>query len=456
MDLVDLLDRQYQYIHRLCGLDFLRQMPLFLRRIESDPRLRLHLEDVRGEADALVAGFDRHDMHLVPQLVSLRNEFVRIAPDLDDSSVGLPQPRGIPAKYAGTLAFFDKVAKGGSPRLGVPMYPRASEDTSRCGRLISILRGKFQELQTDCGIAGVGVSQGAPDQTGIDDLNRRLLNLATEHEYEHRKFLNEKQASPGCALLSLEYVIEQMNPAPTRVESAADFDQWINDQFIQVVEGLVPFLHSALYGEMDAGKEAALSGLTANLKPLVDRVYEDLRRRIGTVRSSRALLLRFKNRCEWHDRDRLRSIACKSKRPEDALVAELARWLFDQGLNPLTRPRTGSLEPDILDPSSRPNVYVEAKRYSGATGTSSIITRGIWQLHDTVMRLRGTPYEVDEAFYVVFRQGGPRYQLPETLLGEGWTTHVILVDIADTNVSGSRQRAPVICIPPNELLPSRS
>ena len=132
-------------------------------------------------------------------------------------------------------------------------------------------------------------------------------------------------------------------------------------------------------------------------------------------------------------------------------MAELARWLFDQRLNPLTGPVTGGLKPDILDPTSRPNVYVEAKQYHNPKGTRDLIRKGIWQLHDTVTRLRGTPYEVNEAFYVVFRLGGPRYLLPETLPGEGWTTHLVLVDIADTSASGSRQRYPVISISAEDL-----
>jgi hypothetical protein len=63
----------------------------------------------------------------------------------------------------------------------------------------------------------------------------------------------------------------------------------------------------------------------------------------------------------------------------------------------------------------------------------------MYQLHDTVMRLKGTPYEVREAFYVVFREAGPRYVLPESVHGEGWTVFPVLIDIAPLSESGSRQ-----------------
>jgi hypothetical protein len=51
---------------------------------------------------------------------------------------------------------------------------------------------------------------------------------------------------------------------------------------------------------------------------------------------------------------------------EDRLTVELARFLFDQGLNPLTKPLIGGLEPDLLDSSVPSAFYVEAKQYVGS------------------------------------------------------------------------------------------
>jgi hypothetical protein len=88
--------------------------------------------------------------------------------------------------------------------------------------------------------------------------------------------------------------------------------------------------------------------------------------------------------------------------PEDRLPAEFARYLFDQGLSPLSKPMTGGLQPDLLDPAAR--FYVEAKQYdSSARGD---IVSAVAQVMDTVGRLRGSQYEVDEAFRAVFRRRG--------------------------------------------------
>jgi hypothetical protein len=67
--------------------------------------------------------------------------------------------------------------------------------------------------------------------------------------------------------------------------------------------------------------------------------------------------------------------------------------------------------------------------------------------------LRGSPYEVDEVFYVVFRQSGPRYILPESVRGEDYVVFPLLIDIAPLVQSGSRSRTRPIRIEPDELEP---
>ena len=92
------------------------------------------------------------------------------------------------------------------------------------------------------------------------------------------------------------------------------------------------------------------------------------------------------------------------------MTAEFARYLFDQGLSPLTKPLTGGLEPDLLDPEA--GFYVEAKQYKRSARQE--LVKSVGQVLDTVGRLQGGPYAVEEAFVVVFRRGGPRYLLPPT------------------------------------------
>jgi hypothetical protein len=122
--------------------------------------------------------------------------------------------------------------------------------------------------------------------------------------------------------------------------------------------------------------------------------------------------------------------------PEDRLTAEFARYLFDQGMSPLSKPMTGGLQPDLLDPAAR--FYVEAKQYE-SSGRRDIV-KAVAQVMDTVGRLRGSQYELDEAFCVVFRRNGPYYDLPDTMHTQSYRLHLVLVDLAPCDETGRRER----------------
>ena len=185
------------------------------------------------------------------------------------------------------------------------------------------------------------------------------------------------------------------------------------------------------------------------------RLSLELHRRIGTTRSRRALISRFKQRAQWHDAARLREVADSATGrggPEDRLTEEFARFLFDQGLNPLTKPQIGGLEPDLLDPSVLPAFYVEAKQYRRSARDQ--IRKAYAQVLDAVGRLQSDTYPITEAFCVVFRLGGPRYALPEYVEAERYRVYFTLVDIAPTEESGARRSKSRSRSPPRRCLSS--
>ena len=195
------------------------------------------------------------------------------------------------------------------------------------------------------------------------------------------------------------------------------------------------------------GNEPTPDSVTAahsRIRPELDCLYEELRRRLGSTLSGTHLIRRFKARCEAFEARRLRRAARASSRHEAPLEAELARWLFDQGLNPITQTSVANLRPDVVDPFLARPVFAEAKQYA----TRLQVQRArFWvsQVCDTIARLRGTPFQVSEAFLVVFRRGGPALAIDEpSIVVGGETIHVVVIDIAESRVSGSRQRqAPV-------------
>ena len=84
------------------------------------------------------------------------------------------------------------------------------------------------------------------------------------------------------------------------------------------------------------------------------------------------LVKRFAARCERFDAKRLKNAATsESKKAEDKLRGELARFLIDHGLNPLLDPTVSGLRPDVLDVRLGKPVYVEAKRYGKGRSASN-------------------------------------------------------------------------------------
>ena len=450
---VELLDRQFAFLGRQTGADFIWQLPQLLEVLDGEPRLANHLADIRDETMAFLKRKLDDDGAFVEQAAGLRDQLALRAAEVDDSDMERPAPGHGDLQYRFSFAHFDLVASGeDSPVRGIPLERTGFEDDSRSGLLVAILKAKLTHLRTGVDMETGG---GVPDQhqrPDLMDLERRVGNLERAQHHWHRGLIARQRILPGAALVALEHTVELANPTPTVIVSEDDFDAFANQMFVMAVEGVVPLLDKALFrGGLSAQEQSQFELLIVRLRAHGERLYEDLRRRIGTVRSHRALVQRFKNRCEWHDRDRLRALATDSSTPEDDLAAEFARWLFDQGLSPLTKARTGGLEPDILDPSLKPTVYVEAKRYRSSSHARGDIRNGVQQVHDTVARLLGTPYEVDEAFLVVFREAGPRYALPESIPGEAWTVYPVLIDIAPAESSGSRQRERVVVLSSDEF-----
>jgi hypothetical protein len=169
----------------------------------------------------------------------------------------------------------------------------------------------------------------------------------------------------------------------------------------------------------------------------------------SSQRSLEAIIHRFVARCQWHDRDRLRKVADDAKRSEDALVLATATWFFDQGFSPITWPSTGGLRPDLLDGSGKRGLYIEAKQYKAKNRT--FLLNGYAEIHDHIKRLAGTPYEIAEAFYVIFRRGGPLYQLPPVIQENGFKLFCVVVDIGALETSGSSNKFPPELITEEEL-----
>lgn len=432
--------------------EFLVQVPAYLKTLRSEPRLAIHMADLDREAAILLATHAPHDSQQRPELAQIRDELVHLAPEADDSQEARPIGGGPDMlRWAMTLAAFDLIING---ELQPPVT--SGFGLGRTGHLVEILQAKLRDLQHPLPTDNKAPSENQrPD---LDALAVRLGNAARRHEHFANQVRLAERTSAGLALRRLDGVLGALNPAPLQASSPEDLSSQFSSIARHVATGGHALFLSAHGDQLDDAYTQFVADRVRDLRKDVQRLHADLRRRVGTTASRLALVLRFKHRAEWYDRDRLRELAEANGAGtiEDRLTGELVRFLFDQGLSPLTKPMVGSLQPDVLDPSLSPTFYVEAKQYGGSGNPRQTLLRSVAQVHDTAGTMRGQPYGVHEAFVVVFRRGGPRYSLPEQLPGDGWTTHLVLVDIAPVKESGSRAGQQPVNLTVSDFLPGHA
>jgi hypothetical protein len=468
--LVELLDRQVDFLLRQTeSAAFLIQVEPFLRALRTEPRLAAYLDDVLEEVVGVIDAMEEVDTELTTELVELRREFVELRPEADDSDMKPPSESDSPAatlharlSYRGTLAYFDEWAasepesfnadgKGGKAKtlLGILQ----NKDTAYRHE-VEAAAARKDDLEDDSSEAQpqTETEQDGPEPDRLDAWRRRVGSVQRRYDYAVRLLRLRTRTSPGLALFKLEAVPDQLNPPPRIIDdegqetlsAPSDVIEWMSSESYSLFK-------LAWQERLDAADVSVIDRRVADLRDAVERVWEELRRRIGTTRSRLALVNRFKLRCQWHDRERMLAVADDDRLsggPEDRLTSEFARYLFDAGLSPLTKPLAGGLQPDLLDPLA--SFYVEAKQFASSSARGDIVN-GVRQVLDTVGRLRAGPYAVDEAFCVVFRREGPYYDLPAVLQTETYRLHLVLVDLAPTTEAGRRQRDKPVQIPVDEF-----
>jgi hypothetical protein len=473
--LVELLDRQANFLlGQTDSAAFLIQIEPFLGALRTQPQLAAYLDDVVEEVVRVVDAMEDVDRELTSELVDLRRELVMLWPEGDDSAVEPPSESASGAdnlrawlSYRMTLAYFDEWASSD------PEPFNGDGQGGLAKTLLGILRTKDTAFLHDVEAAAargnadaeanpaeVATERSSPEPEAhapadpVDAWRRRLGSVQRRYDYAVRQLRLRIRTSAGVALLKLEAVSGELNP-PGRVlgdEDGRDSITAASDLTKSVGSEGYSLFKLAWQERMDSADLDIIDRRVADLRDAVQRLHEDVRRRIGATRSRLALVDRFRLRCEWHDRERILAVADDERLPggpEDRLTGEFARYLFDAGLSPLTKALVGDVQPDLLDPVA--SFYVEAKQYASSS-TRREMVRSVAQVLDAVGRLRGGPYAVDEAFCVIFRRDGPYYDLPPVLQAETYRLHLVLVDLAPTNEAGGGQQPKPVQIAADEFL----
>jgi hypothetical protein len=418
---VDKISRQLRYLRSLPDVEFLFALGDALRALETDPEIARHLLDLSKEADDLGKDLraDEVDNGNPDQVLEIAwDELGKVV-----RGRGREQLIRLNREFA-------ELNEDREHAVVVPLDPNGGgEDAGRVGRMLSFI----EEL-------------GGGEMVGR--MRPGYENVRVHQQRAHLRLLRLTRTHPGVSLLRLRCVTEmdvdghfreQADSCPRRSDDPPALG-------VSTIAGRRTW--SGLLDELLSGRRE-LSDLTSApelitvLRGAVERVGVELEGRIGTIRTRLALIDRYKARCEWHDRDRLLEIAeSAERRREHALRDQLALYLFDNGLNPISEARLGDhARADVFHPDPVESFVLEAKQYGKGQGLESGLRAAFRQALDTVGALRGSGYEAQEGFIVLFRLGGPRSVLPaDPIYADGIRWYLRLINVAPPEEDASQNQ----------------
>lgn len=290
---MELLERQYTRLRELDGAEFVRELPRFYETLTAGPHpLPSLVAELRGEAREYAAAFDAANEELIPELVTLRDELVTLAPEADDS--GQARPPGPSMSWTYGLSNFDQLAAGGPDRL----VENVDQDPSPSGTMLRILQSKLNGLRYPATAPGAPVADApaaTPSSTSggptvgpeLDELGRRLRNAADRHRHALNTYRQAVNRRGGFQVQLLDMAIEQMNPKPREVHTPEDRRQWVEDLLMRSMSGWTAVEAVASGHTPSTDNERHMLEIqTRKLKTAADAVYEDLRFKLANARST--------------------------------------------------------------------------------------------------------------------------------------------------------------------------
>ncbi len=167
------------------------------------------------------------------------------------------------------------------------------------------------------------------------------------------------------------------------------------------------------------------------LEPLYEYLDDALDQQ-GAVLS---LLLKYKHKVEWFDREILIQLAAGDER---TLAKHLYAYLFDQGLEFHIEPQSASGEADLV----APELVLDAKVFDGSRRGVSYLASGVHQVH-TYAR----DFNQEVGYLVVFKTCPETINFTFSLAGQdapyvtvgGKIIFILIVDICPYETSASKR-----------------
>lgn len=223
-------------------------------------------------------------------------------------------------------------------------------------------------------------------------------------------------------------------------------------------QSLIHFLHFILTGDERQGKQDEALELIRDVA--VVGLYEYLDEQIDARNALYSVLLKYRTRCEWFRRERLREVVkgLEGKKGERALAVDLQEYIFNQGVEFSIEPQSASGEVDLLLRDVDGRFLVIDAKYVAPDAPPSEVKRKIAEGLHQVSRYC-SDYGQPNGFLVVFLATSltPRLPLDESdglryLRVKGANVFVVLVAIGDAPSASKSGKAQELLIGREDLL----
>lgn len=282
--LVEFTEAEYEYLVARSGADFFLALGPYSEALRSRSRLREAVEALEVETRERLDAFVSEQNAAVDEATAIRRELAERAPEIDNSDMEEPD-LGSPERMRYDLdsfAGFDRLAAS-DHAIGYPLLPGRNDDPGPLPRLLGILRGRLRAAE----YGEDAEANAEPIRRDLDDLGRRIRNLAETHRASVQRYQQEARTLAGVAFGRLAFFGTDLVAEPAVVQSDDDFAR-VLDRSLAEWGHPKTIARKLVNGEGLADWEQnSVRSTEATLKAEAERLNRELRRRVE--REPRAL-----------------------------------------------------------------------------------------------------------------------------------------------------------------------
>jgi hypothetical protein len=287
--LTEFIEREYRYLRRQEGRDFFLALRPYAEALNRKRHIRKIFASLEAEVQDAIASFADEQDAMIEEAKAIRVDLAERAPEIDNSNMERPEnPLSDDWMTYDLDSFvrFDELANNDVEIRYSPL-PNGEGDPGPVSRLLGILRGRLSAAEH-----GEDTPTAPKIRDDLDDLGLRIGNLSRRHEHALRRYRQDALTLPGLAFGRLVFFGSGLNPEPRIIESDEDFGRWVDEMLREWANPQAAVREFVNADRVDEGQRRRAAEIEARLKAELDRLHQELVRRLSGRRDVGALVRR--------------------------------------------------------------------------------------------------------------------------------------------------------------------